>query len=404
MPPTYRSEGRRHCRILDLEQLKEQLKHERNIWWQQQEEAQCRILSRYDVLLRQTAELAVRWTRLAVDSQHSVRRKFFDRIRRDHGFRVQSAQGWLQLLDQMSHQRAAWYFSNSYLRGWQLESSEGHQRMHLRLERCALNIDAKYLLPRTQSLLEPEKLPQPLESILRLVGGHNNNNSCSSDRQLGDAIGCDGSEKTLRVINCFSVTTTAETAGELILTDRSMGFTSSNATGTSLTVLYEDIREIHPRRFQLQDRALEFFLSNRHTLFIVVASVDERNGLLRLLTDQLCDKLLPPESLADVTQAWRESQITNFEYLVFLNKMAGRSYNDLMQYPIFPFVLADYESPVLNLDDPHIYRNFKKPMAVQVRIAFLNPFSSPSQNFIMFVNVFIERASRPALYRKLQLS
>ena len=27
--------------------------------------------------------------------------------------------------------------------------------------------------------------------------------------------------------------------------------------------------------------------------------------------------------------------------LSFLNKMAGRSYNDLMQYPIFPFVLAD---------------------------------------------------------------
>ena len=29
-----------------------------------------------------------------------------------------------------------------------------------------------------------------------------------------------------------------------------------------------------------------------------------------------------------------------------LNTLAGRSYNDLMQYPIFPWVLADYESEV----------------------------------------------------------
>jgi hypothetical protein len=98
---------------------------------------------------------------------------------------------------------------------------------------------------------------------------------------------------------------------------------------------------------------------------LVFNSFEERNCTHRELSE-LCPKLIPTESLAEVTQLWRESQITNFEYLVFLNKFAGRSYNDLMQYPIFPFVLADYESPLLDLDDPHVYRNFKKPMAVQV--------------------------------------
>ena len=29
-----------------------------------------------------------------------------------------------------------------------------------------------------------------------------------------------------------------------------------------------------------------------------------------------------------------------------LNTLAGRSYNDLMQYPVFPWVLSDYESEV----------------------------------------------------------
>ena len=27
-----------------------------------------------------------------------------------------------------------------------------------------------------------------------------------------------------------------------------------------------------------------------------------------------------------------------------LNTLAGRSYNDLMQYPVFPWVLADFEA------------------------------------------------------------
>lgn len=48
-----------------------------------------------------------------------------------------------------------------------------------------------------------------------------------------------------------------------------------------------------------------------------------------------------------------------------LNGLAGRSYNDLMQYPIFPFVIADYTSRILDLNDPKSFRDFSKPMAVQ---------------------------------------
>lgn len=29
-----------------------------------------------------------------------------------------------------------------------------------------------------------------------------------------------------------------------------------------------------------------------------------------------------------------------------LNTLAGRSYNDLMQYPVFPWILADFDSEV----------------------------------------------------------
>lgn len=48
-----------------------------------------------------------------------------------------------------------------------------------------------------------------------------------------------------------------------------------------------------------------------------------------------------------------------------LNTLAGRSYNDLMQYPVFPWILADYDSEELDFNNPKTFRDFSKPMGAQ---------------------------------------
>ena len=55
--------------------------------------------------------------------------------------------------------------------------------------------------------------------------------------------------------------------------------------------------------------------------------------------------------MAAVLWMWfrQRGEISNFEYLMCVNTLAGRSYNDLMQYPVFPWVIADYDSQVVNL-------------------------------------------------------
>ena len=50
---------------------------------------------------------------------------------------------------------------------------------------------------------------------------------------------------------------------------------------------------------------------------------------------------------------------------MYLNTLAGRSYSDLMQYPIFPWILADYTSPELDLTNPDSFRDLGKPMGAQ---------------------------------------
>lgn len=65
------------------------------------------------------------------------------------------------------------------------------------------------------------------------------------------------------------------------------------------------------------------------------------------------------------SKRWQSGEISNFQYLMHLNTLAGRGYSDLTQYPVFPWILADYESKILNLSDPNTFRRLDKPMGCQ---------------------------------------
>ena len=43
---------------------------------------------------------------------------------------------------------------------------------------------------------------------------------------------------------------------------------------------------------------------------------------------------------------WKSWEISNFELLMWLNIFGNRSYNDLSQYPVFPWILSNYEDPL----------------------------------------------------------
>lgn len=83
-------------------------------------------------------------------------------------------------------------------------------------------------------------------------------------------------------------------------------------------------------------------------------------------------RFLTPGQLVDKfewTRAWIRRDISNFDYLMLLNSASGRTVNDLSQYPVFPWVLADYTSPTLDVDSPRpgMFRDLSKP------IGALNP-------------------------------
>ncbi|XP_068022264.1 WD repeat- and FYVE domain-containing protein 4 [Melanerpes formicivorus] len=139
---------------------------------------------------------------------------------------------------------------------------------------------------------------------------------------------------------------------------------------------YHDIKEIHLMRFLLQEIALEIFFKNGYSRFLVFHDTDRNKIFKRFCSFQpaLKSKGITEESLnirkhsggeKTMLQKWQKREISNFDYLIYLNTLAGRSYNDYMQYPVFPWVLADYVSKTLNLTNPHTFRDLSKPMGAQ---------------------------------------
>jgi hypothetical protein len=77
-----------------------------------------------------------------------------------------------------------------------------------------------------------------------------------------------------------------------------------------------------------------------------------------------------------------------------LNTIAGRTYNDLSQYPVFPWILADYHSETLDLTNPTTFRDLSRPIGVvnpknakEVRAKY-DHFEDPSGTTIHFYSFF----------------
>ncbi|CAG9464972.1 unnamed protein product [Pedinophyceae sp. YPF-701] len=67
-------------------------------------------------------------------------------------------------------------------------------------------------------------------------------------------------------------------------------------------------------------------------------------------------------ALRRVARAWSRGLLDTFSYLMVLNVASGRTFADLGQWPVFPWVLSDYTSECLDLEDARSYRDLSRPV------------------------------------------
>ncbi|CAM9825759.1 unnamed protein product [Chrysoparadoxa australica] len=106
----------------------------------------------------------------------------------------------------------------------------------------------------------------------------------------------------------------------------------------------------------------------RRSLFVDFGPSQQDGERRHEFTDTLA-RLTSPHTLKHwqweihkLQAAWHGRRISNFEYLMGLNTLAGRSFNDLCQYPVMPWVLSSYSSQELDLEDAEMYRDLSKPV------------------------------------------
>lgn len=112
------------------------------------------------------------------------------------------------------------------------------------------------------------------------------------------------------------------------------------------------------------------FASNKDAKKVGTLIVSSRNdalfprGISRNKSGIIClvDQRVAVEQAEIARESWKRREMTNFEYLIILNTLAGRSYNDLTQYPVFPWVLADYTSEKLDFNKSSTFRDLSKPV------------------------------------------
>lgn len=130
--------------------------------------------------------------------------------------------------------------------------------------------------------------------------------------------------------------------------------------------IYDDLKKLLPLKvvkqahfskenflFTMVYRANPFLLDNENTNYLFYQTLDA--GSL----------------LKQASPLWQEGLLDNFDYIMLLNVLSGRTYNDLSQYPVFPWVLRGY-SDKLDLSKGEDYRDLTKPIGALLNERALN--------------------------------
>lgn len=167
-------------------------------------------------------------------------------------------------------------------------------------------------------------------------------------------------------LRCNLLTPLQSKPGVLVVTAERIYFQPAvgvlTATETrALCWLQRDIVATARRYKGLRDSALEVYWKDETSTLLAFERRHDREQVMRFLPNNVpC--FTDRDFVVQVVQEWQKGGIGNFEYLLALNSAAGRSFNDLSRYPVFPWVIADYESAKLDLNKQSTFRDLSKPV------------------------------------------
>ncbi|NXT55301.1 NBEL2 protein, partial [Pluvianellus socialis] len=266
---------------------------------------------------------------------------------------------WRSLCRLLTSPRSAWADRNPPEVRWKLSSAETYSRMRLKLV-PNLNFDQHLEASALRDNLGADHLHNPAESLPLAMAKEAKVSELEDDQLAEEDLPVldnqtepkeqNQREKLVVSEDCELITTVAVVPGRLEVTTQHVYFYdgSSEKEETEGGIGYDfkrplsHLREVHLRRYNLRRSALELFFIDQANYFLNFKKKVVRNKVYSCILglrppNQIYFGSRSPQELlkaSGLTQKWVLREISNFEYLMQLNTIAGRTYNDLSQYPV----------------------------------------------------------------------
>ena len=165
---------------------------------------------------------------------------------------------------------------------------------------------------------------------------------------------------------------------------------------TYLKFNFDEINFIFNRKYSFRDNSLEIFTTYHRSYYFKFKSTERRNNFLEhlILTlnkdSAIFKKLFKPihnineygkkiilgyykdtsdnyeySNILNIKEMWKNCKISSFEYLMWVNIYGNRSFRDISQYPVFPWIISNYKTETFNeIIEKGSFRNLKIPMGL----------------------------------------
>ena len=149
-----------------------------------------------------------------------------------------------------------------------------------------------------------------------------------------------------------------------------------------IEIKYTDMRYILFRNYFYQETACEIYTFSNKSYFL---NFKDNNELQKFISNILNHELFRPIKCEDfkgkkvlgyektsdakaksfkvkkLMEEWQNNNISTLQYIMWLNIFAGRSFNDVTQYPVVPWLITNYEKDELSQED---FRNLSIPVGM----------------------------------------
>ena len=82
---------------------------------------------------------------------------------------------------------------------------------------------------------------------------------------------------------------------------------------------------------------------NKRQVFKPIKGIDENNKAIYIGYYYESEENRPFSNISNISELWKNNKISTLEYLMWINIYGNRSFQDVSQYPVFPWLLVNHE-------------------------------------------------------------